>query len=263
MSAEPPSAAELGKRLDTILPEFYYDLIARIIPGVVLVLGAVFASGTAEPAAAFATLLTLAWAPVVLLLIIISIAGYVAGILLTYFQSGVRSSYSGAVWRVVLRQYRDVIIKRQDELGLNGLRTKLDECQLDASGRSSRRDRKAANRAIREVTRPLYGELHDLLKDRHPQARFVLPKMNGETGLCENTAVSLILVMLVALVHTVTAPTGPVATRLVQAAATAFPFAVLALLFFRAAVVRYEALLRRHFAFWNLIPEPRRALEGA
>lgn len=72
--------------VNTILPEFYYDLLARIIPGSVSLLAVLVAADVVKPSLAIKQLMTV---PIAALLVL-GIGGYIVGMVLTYFQSRTR-----------------------------------------------------------------------------------------------------------------------------------------------------------------------------
>ncbi|MFN8092436.1 MAG: hypothetical protein U0599_09495 [Vicinamibacteria bacterium] len=228
----------------TLLPEFYYDLMARILPGVVFAATLLFLLGAFEVKAAIERVAQTAWAPIVFLVTGVGTCGYIIGILLTPLQARVRSGYIPEVWQPILASNRAVICEKQAQLGLRDFAAELDNAIRGSVWRPADRA------ALARVARQLYSPLHDLLKARLPQAQLVLPKMNGETGLCDNICAGLTVLSLV-----------PVSQMLHAArfdeklAWYSVVLLFLALISFWAAKVRYDGLVRRHFAFWNLVPQ--------
>ena len=234
--------------VNTILPEFYYDLLSRILPGSVSLLAVLVAADVVKPAITLERMLTLTTAPVAALCLALGTCGYIIGMVLTYTQRGIRWLYIPGVWRPLLEAYKPLIVNRESELGPTDFRTDI-ELAL-AGGPSS-------NNAVRKLVPRLYGPLHDLLKERHPQARFVLPKMNGEAGLCDNLAVGLLLASLVLCWR--------VAFRLQALQGfwrSSEMWSVIGLwlaviLFFLVARHRYRALIQRHFSYWSVLPKEK------
>ena len=251
VSTEQPSDVVKAGKASMFFPEFYYDLIARVLPGTVLLVGCGFASGLLDLGGVLEALKGLSPTAAILFCIPALAGSYVCGILLTCLQRPIRLSYTPAVWKPFLRDNRELIISQLARLGLQDRKTAL----LRALGSQKERGllrcmkgRHEVNREIRSLVWPLYGALHDYLKTEDAQARFVLPKMNGEAGLCENLAGSLVLVSLGLIVRFLVAPGDPPHAP-VLAVGLLWLFATFC---YGAGVVRYRALIQRHFSFWRI-----------
>lgn len=232
--------------VNTILPEFYYDLLSRILPGSASLLAVLVAAGVVKPAIALERMLTLTSAPVVALYLALGTAGYIIGMVLTYFQWRIRWLYIPGVWRPLLRVYKPLILNRESELGPTDFG---DDIELALAEQPS------SNNAVRKLVPRLYGPLHDLLKEHHPQARFVLPKMNGEAGLCDNLAVGFLSASLVLCCRVVFRVQGLQGFWRSSEMWSVLGLWLAVILFFLVARHRYRALIQRHFSYWSVLPK--------
>jgi hypothetical protein len=257
MSEEKQDSPSFGK-LDGILPEFYYDLISRILPGALLIGGVIFFSGKIDSARALKLVLSLTSTAAFVILVVCGTAAYVLGILLSVFHRGIRWLYIPGVWRPLLVRYAGLIKERQQELGLSH----SDELFPDAVGPAAKRSllargksRRIANAAVRSLVQPLYSPLHDFLKTRDPQARLVLPKMSAETSLCDNLVVISLIISVIPLYRLMKA--WPVAAPVSQSSEirTLLALWFISILCFVVARYRYAGLIQRHFAYWSILPK--------
>jgi len=238
---------ELGK-LGGLLPEFYYDLISRIVPGAVTVIGLLAAFDLLSLRSVLDKLFTMSGPALVALTLLTGTAGYIVGIWLTLFQFKVRKRYIPGVWRALLlkQQHASLIVARQSDLRLSKYEDRLESQSLS----------KATDEEVEVLGRSIYGPLHDLLKGHNPQARFVLPKMNGESGMCDNLAIGFVAI-LVGRVFRLAWVWFTLGAHLSwQSNALALVvLAILSLLNLKVAKVRYRALIERHFSYWSTLPE--------
>lgn len=152
------------------------------------------------------------------------------------------------MWRPLLRDYKPLIEDRESELGLSDFGNKIERTL--AGDRSS-------NNAVRKLVPQLYGPLHDLLKERHPQARFVLPKMNGEAGLRDNLAVGLLSASLVLCCRVAFRLEGFHGFWRSSEMWTVVGLWLAVPLFFLVARHRYRALIQRHFYYWSILTKEK------
>jgi hypothetical protein len=224
--------------INTVIPEFYYDLLARILPGLISLLAVLVAAGVINPTIALERMFTLTMASVIALYIALAACGYVVGIVLTYFQRGIRWLYIPRVWRQLLAT----------ENCKHLIKSRASELKIPVSVISPALDSDASKKAVRNAVTLLYGPLHDLLKERHPQARLVLDKMNGEAGLCESLVVGLLLTSLV-LCWRVFAE--GLWRSLEMWLIIGLLLAVIFL--FLVAQYRYKHMIERHFCYWSIL----------
>jgi hypothetical protein len=217
---------EVGK-LPSVIPELYYDLIARVIPGAVLLLLGTLPITIHLP---IDSLKEMSAGSATLLLVVFLLASYWAGILITPLGSLFHELYRYRVFREALREeeHKGEIRRFGGALGLN-----------DLSSESSNQDLNTVDRVM-----------HEFLKDRGDQARLILPKMKAEVTLCDNSLVAMlgagILVLAFDILQRLKA--DPLVIELL-------PIVVGVLLSFLAAGYRMKRLLVRQRVLMTLVPE--------
>jgi hypothetical protein len=173
--------------LASLIPEFFYDLIARVPAGAVFVLGVILLT---TPETTWTELLGLAHegklegVPFWLLFALLFMLSYAVGILLTLPGWLIRNTYLLWVWRRADRRHGQQIADLATSRGL--LPTSTTQA-LATLGRSQRGT--------------LYRLLEDELKASDEQARVLLPKMNGEASLCDNLTAAFLLLLLLGLLR--------------------------------------------------------------
>lgn len=152
-----------SKDVNSIIPDLYYDLIARAIPGATFVLEAAFLSipSTLFPESRIGDVsVGLVTASIFILLGV----GYVVALLITPIGEHTRRLYTKRMWKTVLIEDSDA---------RHALRHKLD---ITLTGSES----------IATLERS-YRVLHDYVRSNDPSSRtLVLSKMQAEAALCTN-----------------------------------------------------------------------------
>jgi len=218
----------------SLVPEVYYDLIARIPAGLTLFLGGLLVTGVLESQAwSLETFRTFNWAPSAGLLALVLAASYVLGILVTPWGYPVRERYYHATWVRLLPDYADLLAKHQ---GKFGMAIPLQDLQT--------------GNVTDRLLRRLYGGMHDYLKGSNSQANLILPKMTGEASLCEHL-VPVSLALAGALIGSCLLRYGWAALN-PNLLLGVLSWLALGAASFRAGQFRYERLLRRHFDFLAL-----------
>jgi hypothetical protein len=158
--------------LSSMIPEVYFDLISRVPPGVLLVLGIAYSirptllqdiapqqttSGIHEP-------------PYIVLLLLLLGAGYAVGIMLTAF---------GSIFLKMYGSMQFIKIANSFSTELRDWIWQLTFTEQPPTSWDSLNKEQCIN---------LYRRLHDHIKSKNRDAARILPKMSAEARLCENTA---------------------------------------------------------------------------
>lgn len=172
---------ENGSTLAAIVPEFFYDLIARILPGLVfaILLLVVSAPDSLGFLRELAAQNKLQGVPFVLLFVVLIALSYALGILLGPLGAKVRDLYLPPVWRQVVGTTHLEFVKGY--ANRRGLSVSPDHEAIVAG-----LDRKAL--------KTLFRLLEDELKSKDPLGRVLLPKLHAETVFCDHLCVALLLV---------------------------------------------------------------------
>jgi hypothetical protein len=162
----------------TIVPEFYYDLISRIPPGMFLILGVIFEilethNKTISDYKDFNT------AFVILFTILLLTAAYSVGLFINIPTKYLAMIYTAKAWRRVINDEKSLFkeLKEQDIFK-----------DFNFISPSTIKEHEA---------RRLFRRVHDLLKLKDNQAKVILPKLTAESSLCSNTAFALIIYLII------------------------------------------------------------------
>jgi len=163
---------DLGK-VSSVVPDLYYDLIARVVPGTAFVVLVIF---TCEPSRRFVTgqdfsKTTLSLATV--LLFVLLGLGYTAGLLATSLGGISRRPFIKLTWRVAMCDSSELKRLLADRFGFSLTdRTKVSDCQY------------------------CYRRMHDYIRSQDTSPRtLVLSKMQAEASLCANLSSSALLLL--------------------------------------------------------------------
>lgn len=228
----------------SLIPEFSYDLIARIPAGAILVLGTLLSLASPAMYQAIGELIKdgkLAGIPFGLLFVILFALSYITGLLLTLPGYWIRDRY-------LLREWRQV----DKEHGPDVLRVARERCLL-------RTDEPLTNLDTAKRKR-LYTLLEDDLKRADQQPRVLLPKMNGEAALFDNVTAALlflfflngILALLPVAFGHISDPWQDVGLR----SMTALVLLAAAVWTYYCAGFRYRRLIFRLLSFARWLPRP-------
>ncbi len=173
----------------SLIPEVYYDFIARVPPGAfvllaliaiyypgsyALILGEKFETGSA-------LLLTLAF----------SVASYTAGLLLSPLGNWIVSLFWNRIFEETCQKYNDLIPEIEKNLGIS---CSPGQTQSDTSAVSPAKISK--HMSVPDLHDRIYRQLHEFLKEVDVQARVLLTKMQAEAALCSNLTAGLLLVLI-------------------------------------------------------------------
>jgi len=171
---------DLGK-LPSLIPEIYYDLIARVPAGAVLFLAIVLIGGQYSPD----QLKSENFGSATVILVLLLLFSYALGILITPLASAFHRRYREAVWRQALCEHNYCslvqLLEARFHLGL----------PKDQSGQVQ------LNSFQRKHYDRLDRLMHDYLKGADPQAKVILPKMRAEASLCDQLFVAFSCIALV------------------------------------------------------------------
>lgn len=172
-----PDAEQVGKWA-SLVPEIYYDLIARVPPGS-LVVATLFVWLHPDPNSALNSLRDLGWAATTVLSVVFLGAAYACGELVGPWGDWVSSFYRFRIFREVSSGQLHLMSYFHDRFGGD-----IPD-QAEAIGKLS----------DSEVQR-IYQQMHDYLKTTNEQARVLLPKSQAEAALCANLVGFVILFLL-------------------------------------------------------------------
>jgi len=163
------------------VPEFFYDLISRVPPGVFLVIAVLveYEVVKVDQAALFQD----NGALVAFLGLLVLGAGYSIGIFLSAPGRYASRVYFSRVWKRHSNDNTD-LLKRFIELGKINLAKKSDLTQL-----------------TNEEYLTIYRRMHDYLKFHNEHAKRLLPKMSAETSLCNNSAAAFTVWSIIHLIR--------------------------------------------------------------
>jgi hypothetical protein len=213
------------------IPEFYFDLIGKIVPGVFLVLmiaGVLLPDGRKSMYAIAA----LPWGTMVCLLILLALASLQAGHLVSPLGEAAGRYFWRTEWGEIARSNFHLLKASEVRLKLS---FKLPDLAENLS---------------REQVVSIYRPLHQLLKKSDIEARVVLPKMAAELTLASNSvavfAISLILLLAVGC-------RGPLPLSLLGMAAVLSSY---------CSLVRTRRFIQRHFAYLAVLEENAAVEQG-
>jgi|GEM_PF-4955459 hypothetical protein len=161
---------KLGK-LTSLVPEIYYDLIARVAVGVVLIV--VLAACLATPVSLLVPLERLSWPTATILFALLLIISNSVGLIITPFGELFYDFFAPSIWSRVLKEHPDLAGKAR-HFGL--------EFPADAK---------------RDHILQLSSQMGDLLRNLDGQAGQVTTKMRAEVAFCNNLAASLLVSVIV------------------------------------------------------------------
>ena len=214
----------------SFIPEFFFDVISRIPPGMFL---AAFLVLRWSPFLRNADLPLPAFEPgdfpyTVVFLVLIAF-GHSLGIFITPLGDIVRRSYLKRTW-LSLRSGREALY--------------LDVYRRWGNGADSG-DSPVWQMLPTPVYARIYRYMHDWTKAAHPKADLLLAKMSAESAVCENSVGALLLAILVELS--------------VQPwqhwPATVLPFSIATTYLYYAAQWRFKRFLAGQFSYYALVRE--------
>jgi hypothetical protein len=168
-------------KVAALIPEVYYDLIARVPAGTFfLVALLVLYRPTVYKSFAGARIETGA---VLLLMFIVAIAGYSAGLLLSALGNLISWLFWDRTFSDANEKYENIVVRIEARLGIDPLQA-----------RSSRKK-------VRNHNDCIYRRLHEYLKEVDVQAKVVLPKMQAEAALCCNFAAGVLIVFVASVIE--------------------------------------------------------------
>lgn len=237
-----------ASKWNSIVPELYFDLISRIPPGTVLILGLVWAFRYSPNEAAFSIdkIKELGWAPVITLFFLLLGAGHSVGILLTPIGALIRSPF------VYTWQHR-IYNWNSDLIFYIHCRFKM---VLSVKNNDSKKRRPVGFKEICkeeqvpqysltvEEAKRVYRLINEFLKSEDNQAKIILPKMQAEAALSDNLAPAIFFSFLVFVLHNGWGAIPPLAIKAVLGGI------VLSII---ASWYRHRAEIRRQFGFLRIV----------
>jgi hypothetical protein len=163
-----------------LIPEFYFDLISRVPPGVLIIVAVAYAVMPSAFAFHQPSKTTEFEGPTVTLLLLLIGAGYACGILLTYLGSLIYDTYFRRIYSEVANLYPESL-----------RRWLWKKIWADEKPFISNWESLSAG-----DLRLLYRRSHDYIKDRFPYAARLLPKLSAEGKLCDNVAAALLVITI-------------------------------------------------------------------
>lgn len=240
---------EIG-RLPSLIPELYYDLIARVIPGAVLLL----CTGPATIESPVDKLKGMTAGSATILLVFFLLTSYWIGILITPLASQFHGSYRyKLLCRAFLREQNAKEIRKL--IDVVPVPTPRDIQSLMESLHTMRFERSKKDpsgellKSLKEDVDNVERFMHDLLKSKNDQARLILPKMKAEIVLCDNSFVGLLGAAIFVLVFGLLHQQSP------SLLWKLLPIVLGVVLSFFAARYRMNRLLIRQFTLMRLLPE--------
>ena len=214
---------EAGGAWGQLVPELYYDLIARLPAGIVfwlLVIALLFSTHPSlTPSVSADTLQAIPFGSLLVLLLVVA---YVTGMIIVPMSVVVRRIYGSFVWRRLYVMHPARVRVLFERLAPDNFETRV---------------------PLEKVQRAHFDALHQLLYERvkldHALAKILLPKMSAEVRLCENVVV---VTMLVLVGH-------PLVTGSFGEPSWVYGLLVVALLALIAGAYRYLILLQRLVAY--------------
>jgi hypothetical protein len=181
--------ASEGSRWASVVPETFYDLIARVPAGAFLILGGLWSFQLFSSTGAMNRIEKMNWAPATILLLLMLGASYSLAILLTNVGALVHRLLNRNLWiNIVLskEQYKSLIDYFDIQFGFGFQR---DE-----------KDKKLQIERLKPTEfAQLDRQMHDFLKSINSEAKLILPKMRAEAALCNHLAAAAILLIVLIL----------------------------------------------------------------
>jgi hypothetical protein len=168
---------EIGK-WPSLIPEIYYDLISRVPPGVLLFLALLVAGSRLS----LGQIQSVSFGAATILLLLLVLAGYTLGILMTPLADIFHRTYKRSVWRETISKQDFGPLVQLIDSNFNLCLPKNEKNELDVD-KIERRHYDLLDRVM-----------HDYLKGIDPQAKLILPKMRAEARLCDHLFVALLCV---------------------------------------------------------------------
>ncbi len=157
--------------LSTLIPEVQHDLIARLIPGILLVSVLLWRYG-------FFSLVEIKAGLATLLIMLIIVAGYCVSLLLTPFSGFLNSLCRRRRWSKSV-SHSKLIYVLDDKFDLDLPRNSKKEIEIDEL-------------ELQQIAKLEYLT-NDYLKEEDDYAGVILPKMCAEAELCANLSIALIV----------------------------------------------------------------------
>jgi hypothetical protein len=175
----------------SLVPEIYYDLIARVPPGTFLVVALMWVLGIFSNNGAFELkdIKDMSWAPTTASLFLLLGTGYVVGIILTPLGGIIGRTYWLHLWQKIGPHYNKWIVEFNNLFGAD---LPIDE---DSNIQWHKLKRVHAHRLSRQ--------LQEYVKDKNDQAKLILPKMSAESALCSNTVGGIVILQFSLIVRMV------------------------------------------------------------
>jgi hypothetical protein len=156
----------------SLIPEVYFDLIARVPAGATIVVATI---GHSEPLQIKAILAAHSFGPVFMLTLLVLLVSYVLGLLLTPLSGAISLTSRRIIWF----KWRRIQGDYPDFIGLcRGFGFSVSDSPF-----------------LSELVK-LELEMHEFLGIKNEDARSLLPKMRAEAELCNNLSVALFAVMV-------------------------------------------------------------------
>ncbi len=236
-----------GKEASTaaaLIPEFYYDLICRVLPGILLAvlfwwqpLGAPIPEWIVK----LAKEEKIGAIPFTLLFVALVGVGYVLGILISPCGSWLRSLYQEQAWTRVRNDFPSIYDR---------IVSTYKECLAGSSGECGASAPKTGltGEPRQPKARNLSALLDADLKARNAQAQVLLPKLNAEAALCENLVVPVLawgIITFTLAANRGTCPWHVIGLTLVSVAVSG-----------RVGWDMYLGFVRRQFSFFRIVYGP-------
>jgi len=172
---------DIAKSWTSIVPEFFFDLIARVPPGILLVLLVLLEFGVLSQTNTDKLFATTGGFVIVLSILLFG-AGYSVGIFLSVPGIYIGKLYFKNVWDHFTHTEEAILQEISRKLKLN---------MKFANGKPQ----------TRSDWWRFHRVTHDYLKHKDKDARVMLPKMSAEASLCNNTAAALTVYPIIRLFH--------------------------------------------------------------
>ncbi len=173
------------------IPEFYFDLISRFPPGILVIVGLTL-EFTPQGYLSKQDFLSVSASIVLLLLLFILVFAYVFGLVLA-------STAKEIFKRTALPIFERYRTKNDKEILWCAYHLNILEL-LRTDEQGKRVQRPVIDYKVEDFWL-FYRRLHDYLKNVDAQARLILPKLSAEHSLLINLSASLTLLMAVHLLH--------------------------------------------------------------
>jgi hypothetical protein len=169
---------ETTKAWTGIIPEFYYDLISRIPPGMFLTI-AILSERFSRTGDKFSDYKAISSGIAALITILLIGSSYALGTFISAPAKFVAMLYTSRTWRRTIDAEQQLFSKLKSQKPFES---------FDFSSPSKIKEQEA---------RRLYRTVHDYLKLKDTQAKVVLPKLTAESSLCNNSAIAFLLYLII------------------------------------------------------------------